>query len=84
MLPPLVFDGVSPARFAALGDAARQQFGIVISGTVGDRTQNGFSLHWEYDASSQRLIIQCVSKPFLVPKSIVQSRITQLVESINE
>ena len=73
------FTGVSQDQFDCLAKQAVAN-GLPISGNGGEATKSGFTISWKYDPTSQILEIECLSAPFLVPCSIVNGKIHDLVD----
>lgn len=80
MLDPQTFAGIAPAGFQAIADKVKAETGVTVEGNSGHASAKGFELGWQYDPEKETLVIQCLSKPFLIPASVVQAKIRQLVE----
>ncbi len=83
-LPILTFNGITQERFQAIAIQVKAQTGVAVSGNTGTAAQSGFRLTWNYVPGAQTLTIQCLDKPFFAPASMVQSKITDLVEQTKE
>jgi len=55
-------------------------YGVQISSDSGSASSHGFTVNWNYDASSQVLQLQVTDKPFWAPCSIVNSKIHDAVD----
>jgi nitrate reductase cytochrome c-type subunit len=72
------FDNVSQSAWACIVQKA-EGYGISVSGDSGEATKNGFTVTWNYDPAAQTLQLQCVNSPLLVPCSIINAKIQELV-----
>ena len=79
-LPAQTFTSVTEEKFAALEQKAATAVGIAISGNEGEGEQHGIKIAWAYDPHTMQLTIQCVDHPWFVSESLIQSKITGLVE----
>ena len=77
---PLTYSGVDASKWACARDMVSGEYGIRIESERGEATRRGFTLKWTYEADAQTLLIQCTSKPFLVPCGMVNDRIANLAE----
>lgn len=77
--PAMKFNGVTPAHFVAIADEVKKETGMELSGDSGTTSEHGFTVTWDYNPETQDLILQCTEKPWIVPASMVQSKITELV-----
>lgn len=73
------FREIGPAVFACL-KVKGASAGVPIAGEQGQATTRGVTIRWDYDASSEVLVLECLDAPFFVPCSTVKTRITELVE----
>jgi hypothetical protein len=78
--PVQSFFGISAERWNCLREKAGAA-GIVIADPEGEASQKGVTIGWKYDASGQSLEIACKQKPFLVPCSVVNSKLRDLVDN---
>jgi hypothetical protein len=76
-----VFGNISPDKWRALQAKATAN-DITLAGDSGQTTQHGFTFSWRYDATSSSLTIQCLEHPILAPCGSINSKIHDLVDSI--
>ncbi|AQR72527.1 hypothetical protein BXU08_01570 [Sphingomonas sp. LM7] len=55
-------------------------YGVEIGSDSGSTSSHGFTVSWNYDASSQVLQLQVTDKPFWAPCSLVNSKIHDAVD----
>lgn len=79
-LAPQSFSNITPAQFAAIAADVKTTVGVSLDGNTGTQSADGYTVEWAYDGESN-LVIDVLKKPFLIPESIVESHITQLVEN---
>ncbi|HEX4286706.1 MAG TPA: hypothetical protein VHZ28_16560 [Terracidiphilus sp.] len=77
--PPLVFNDISPDKYAKLGAKARAA-GIDINGNTGNATKYGVQVEWNYMPAEQQLTFQCLKTPFFVKAADVHAKIQTLVQ----
>jgi hypothetical protein len=75
------FDGVTETVWRAVIGRVSAGLGIAIDGPQGARSKDGFTVSWDYRASSEELTIQCTGKPWWAPCGKVNDEIRDLVES---
>jgi hypothetical protein len=73
----LTYSGVDGSTWARVRDLISREYGIPIESDSGEASKRGFTFEWTYDASEQRLHVQCSQKPFLVPCGSVNKRIKE-------
>ena len=73
------FGGITDAQWLCLQQKAAEA-GIAIHGTVGQATEQGVTIGWNYDATAQTLELACLSKPFLYPCSMINAKLRELVD----
>jgi hypothetical protein len=76
--PAITLGGLTPEKYASLLETAKRQ-GLELTGDRGSTAYQGMDFTWSYDAAAESLTIQCTSKPFFVPCSMIEERIRQLV-----
>jgi hypothetical protein len=74
-----IFSHITQGQFNCLVQKAAAS-GLPLDGAAGQASKNGFTVSWVYDSATQTLEIQCLSAPFLVPCSIINGKIHELVE----
>lgn len=79
-LPAQSFAGVTPEHFASLMSEVTKETGLAVSGNSGTASKSGFTVSWNYDPSVGVLTMQVLDKPWIVPASVCQSKIQELVE----
>jgi hypothetical protein len=79
----LTFKDISRVRFQAIRARINAQADLTLAGDSGTAVGSGFTAQFNYSEQEQTLTIQCLSKPFLVPESLVNDKIQSLVESVN-
>jgi hypothetical protein len=72
--PPMTFSEVTPEKYQELMLRAQEQ-GLELSGESGSTSFQGMDFEWNYDAAARSLTIQCTNKPFLIPCSVIESKI---------
>ena len=75
---PLVFEGVTPARYARLVDRAKGA-GIEITGNQGSVHRFGTGIAYDYSPETQVLRLECTKTPFFLKTGDVYSRLRSLV-----
>jgi hypothetical protein len=73
------FTGITQSRWDCIKKVVQNKTGIVITTDSGTATQSGFSVHWNFDVTTQALSIQVTDKPFIIPCSSIESQITGVV-----
>jgi len=73
------FSSVTQAQFDCLLKKAAEN-NLPMNGFSGKASQSGFTVSWTYNAANQTLDIQCLEAPFLVPCSVINGRIHDMVE----
>ena len=76
----LQYSGVDTAKWNAARETISREYGMHIESEEGEDSKSGFRLRWTYDAHAQRLEIQCLSKPFVIPCGVVNGRINALAK----
>ena len=79
---PMTFDGITRDKFQAIRARLRAQAHVEVVGDTGTATADGFTVTWTYTEAAQTLVIQCVKKPWLVPESMIESHIQDLVNGL--
>ena len=77
----MIYENITPQRFAAIEVRAQQELVFFISGTEGTATKNGITISWMYDPSDQTLTVGDTRKPWYVPESKIDEELTALVDS---
>ena len=75
-----IFGQITQQHFGLILGKATQA-GLPLVGNSGQASKGGFTVIWHYDPATQQLEIQCLGAPFLVPCSMVNSKIHDLVDS---
>jgi hypothetical protein len=75
---PQTFTGITAAVLACL-QAKGAEAGVPISGNSGTATTMGVTIRWNYDPTSETLVIEATDAPFYVPCSMVHSRVNELI-----
>ena len=76
----LTYNNVSLTAWQTIKQAVKKH-NIMITADSGNAGADGFTVHWNYDPTSQILSIQCTDSPFLVPCSTINSKINDEVEA---
>jgi hypothetical protein len=74
------FSEITPEKWQRLVTKAAES-GIPINGNEGRGSYDGVTVSWKYDATTDRLTLTCVSKPFLVACSLVNAKLHDLVDA---
>ncbi len=77
----MIYSGITPGRLAAIEARAQSEIGIAINGTEGTATAHGITVSWVYDADDQTLTVGDTAKPWYVPESKIDEKLTELVNS---
>ncbi len=77
MCDPVIFPNVSPEHWALIESKVRAA-GIAVESDHGTITIDSTELQWDYDASSEVLVVQCFHKLFILPCSRVNAQIQNL------
>jgi hypothetical protein len=56
--------------------------GVESLGTSGQTSHMGVTIKWAYDESANTLSVQCTESPFLLPCSLINSKIADLVNEV--
>ena len=75
-LPPLTWHNVTEAQWAKIKTEAAEY--VKITSDSGSASSNGFTMNWHYDQGS--LTIQCTDKPWYLPASVVNDKLSEIVE----
>jgi hypothetical protein len=75
----LVFQNVDQPKFDCISQNVSSQVGVALSGPSGSASKDGFTVTWDFDVTQLTLAIQCTDSPFVVPCSLINSRIHALV-----
>ena len=75
---PQYFSGISAEVWASMKEKAAAH-GLLIGGDWGRAVHTGCTFDYEYKKDSLTLEITCVSKPLLMPCSVLRSRIDALM-----
>lgn len=78
--PSLTFNNVTPDHFAAIAAEVEKETGMQVSGNSGTTSEHGFTVTWDYNPETQDLTMQCTEKPWIIPTSVVQHKITEIVQ----
>jgi hypothetical protein len=76
----LIFD-VTPEQWDAIKRAVSSQ-GVAISSDYGEAEKDGIRIRWTF--YGQRLEVQCVKKPWIIPASVVNDRIRQMFQNLGK
>ena len=74
-----IFDHINQDHFASILQKA-VEVGLPLTGNAGQASKSGFTVAWQYDPVGQVLEIQCLDAPFLVPCSMINGTIHDLVD----
>ena len=74
-----IFDQITQNQFASILQKAAEA-GLPLAGNAGQASKSGFTVAWQYDPVGQVLEIQCLDAPFLVPCSMINGKIHDLVD----
>jgi hypothetical protein len=72
------FSEITPEKYQDLLGKAQAQ-GLNLNGTSGSTSFQGMDFTWNYNAAAQSLTIECTDKPFLIPCSLIESKIREVV-----
>lgn len=61
------------------GVAVAAKYGVTISTNYGSATDNGYTVAWNYDPTSQVLQIQCTDSPWAMPCVVINGAIDHAV-----
>ena len=75
------FNNVTPAAWESAKQVVATKFGVQISTDSGTVSSDGFTVHWNYDAQTEILSIQCTDSPIFIPCSVINSEIHDMVEA---
>ncbi len=78
------FSGVTNEHLGMFLEKA-EEFGIpglAGKGTSGETSHMGVTIKWNYDESAHTLMVQCTESPFLLPCSVINSKINDLVTAV--
>lgn len=56
--------------------------GLAGKGTSGEASHMGVTIKWSYDENAHTLMVQCTESPFLLPCSVINSKINDLVTAV--
>lgn len=76
----LTYNNMTQAAWQSTQQAVAQ-YGIQITRDSDSASSDGFTVHWSYNGATETLSIQCTDSPFLVPCSIINSKINDVIES---
>lgn len=76
----ITFNVISQAHFDRIRDEVRQETGMEITGNKGSSSAHGFTVSWEYVPETQCLTVQCTEKPWVIPASVVQGKLNEIVQ----
>ncbi|HXI90474.1 MAG TPA: hypothetical protein VNH18_29540 [Bryobacteraceae bacterium] len=79
MCDPVIFSNVSPEQWAAI-EAKLATAHIRIEHDQGEIVIQSADIRWDYESSAKTLTVQCVRKPFIIPCSKVNAKITELFQ----
>ena len=75
------FNNLTQAAWQSAKEAVAAKFGVQITTDSGNISSQGFTVHWDYDAPTGTLSIQCTDSPFFIPCSAINSEIHDMVET---
>jgi hypothetical protein len=79
------FNNVTQAAWQSAKEAVAAKFGVQITTDSGSVSSGGFTVHWNFDAPTRTLSIQCTDSPFFISCSTINSEIHEMVEAtLNE
>ena len=79
------YNNVTTAAWETLKQVVAAHYGIQITRDSGNSSEDGFTVHWNYDGGTQMLSIQCTDNPFWISCSTINSEINNKVEaSLNQ
>jgi hypothetical protein len=76
--PPLTFAGISPEKFEALLQKARDA-GFNLAGNSGTAEKFGVEISWSYSPEQSTLTLQCLRTPFFVKADEVDAKLQSMV-----
>jgi hypothetical protein len=77
----LTYNNVTKAAWESAKQAVTARFGVQIKADSGNASSDGFTVHWSYDGSAEMLSVQCTDSPLLVPCSLINSEINNMIEA---
>ena len=82
--PKLTFKGITLRIFNRLRKKASRK-GIHVPGPSGEAEKDGVKIHWEYDAESEMLEVECIHAPFWIDSARVNKDLQREIEaSLNQ
>jgi hypothetical protein len=78
--PALSFTFVSAEAWAAMKAEVETEYGIAVEADEGEQAADGFTIKWFY--ADKYLVLQCTGSPFLVPCSVINGTITDMVKQV--
>jgi hypothetical protein len=79
--PMLTFNSLSKAAWEELQQLGAP-YGVVIDTDVGSIDKAGFVAHWNYNAATQTLSVQCTEHPFIVSCATIVAQINEHVRAV--
>lgn len=76
----LSYNNVTPSAWQC-GVNLAKNYGVNITSNTGSASSSGFTIAWNYNPGAQTLQIQCTDSPWIVPCSVINSKINSEIES---
>ena len=83
MCDPVIFHGITSELWASIETRVRAA-GIDVEHDQGTAIIGPVDLRWDYEPDTQDLIVQCMSKPFLVTCHAVNDKIIDLFRQVRQ
>jgi hypothetical protein len=77
----LTYNNVTQGAWQSVKQTVATQYGIQITTDAGTSSAHGFTVHWNYEAGTQILSVQCTDSPFFVRCSTINSEINDKLEA---
>jgi hypothetical protein len=76
------FNGITPDKFAALATKVKAATGIVITSNQGKGTSNGYSFEWNFNPTTNILLLDCLDKPKVVFEWALKKKLSSIIGSL--
>lgn len=73
----LELDNITPEHFANIQKNVGNQLGQLITGNQGEAEKFQIGISWNYDPSSQKLILTNTKKPFFIGQDEILSKLKE-------